>query len=341
MTRFLTIMFFTSILCGGSAQTIYEDFEGGAIQDWVAVDGIYFGQEANPFPGGDNNSSGVGGYKKGIPPFSLFLATLNSAMDLTIENQFTIQVYSPVPSAILMKLESDSGPDIEDIKTISSINEWVQYDFNFSAAENYADLTKIILFFNPGVTGMEDTYFFDYITAYSIALPISLTFFDASYDTKDEKVHLKWKTDQEINNDRFEIQYSFNGGRWQNIASVKGKGNSYVEQEYAISLPLSDAGSYGFRLKQIDFDGNYQISKPTNIHIEQSVVSAYPNPTSDNIVIESIENDFLVLYSLDGRPAKSWEIEKGVNVFEVSQLKKGKYILRNDTGTFVEKIIIK
>lgn len=147
-------------------QVVYEDFEGGASDlNWVAADGIYNGLVANPDQSGVNTSAACGSYtKSGAHAYSLFIADLGTPMDLSVNNQFKIQVYSTVASQVLLKLEG-TGPAIEATKPITEVNEWVEYTFDFSAAAGYTGLTKMIIFFDPGNGTSADTYLFDNIRA--------------------------------------------------------------------------------------------------------------------------------------------------------------------------------
>lgn len=147
------------------AQTTYETFEGGAQLTWTALDGTFGGAIPNPDPTGLNTSATVGSYtKSGAHAFSLFLAELPAPMDLSVNNQFKIKIWSPVATQVLMKLEG-TGFGIEATKNIANINVWQEYTFDFSAAAGNTTVTKIILFFDPGVAASADTYLFDDIVA--------------------------------------------------------------------------------------------------------------------------------------------------------------------------------
>ncbi|TAE61689.1 MAG: T9SS C-terminal target domain-containing protein [Bacteroidetes bacterium] len=148
------------------AQTVYEDFEGGvADQNWIGADGVYNGVFINPDPTGLNTSGFVGSYTKSTAhAYSLFIATLPAVMDLSVNNQFKIKIYSPVATQVLLKLEGTGGA-IEQIKNIVNTNVWQEYTFDFSAAAGNTTLNKIIIFFDPGVTTSGDTYLFDDVIA--------------------------------------------------------------------------------------------------------------------------------------------------------------------------------
>lgn len=159
-----------AIVCGLtsclSAQVIYEDFEAGAMQTWSASDGTFDGVFENPDSTDVNPSDSVGSYTKSdMHAFSLFLTTLASPMDLSVNNEFHIQINSPVASQFIMKLEGSSG-SIEKTVNIANINTWIEYSIDFSDASAATDYDKIILFFDPGVQSSADTYLFDNLIAY-------------------------------------------------------------------------------------------------------------------------------------------------------------------------------
>ncbi|MDX1909068.1 MAG: T9SS type A sorting domain-containing protein [Bacteroidia bacterium] len=148
-----------------SAQVTYETFEGGAALAWTAADGTYGGAVANPDPAGLNTSGFAGSYtKSNAHAYSLFLATLAAPIDLSVNNQFKIQIYAPVATSFILKLEG-SGEAIEVTKNIANANVWQEYTFDFSAAAGFTTINKFILFFDPGVTTSGDTYLFDNIVA--------------------------------------------------------------------------------------------------------------------------------------------------------------------------------
>ena len=166
MKRFLLLL--ASLLCYFtiSGQVVYEDFENGGSLTWTANNGTYNGIVANPDTTGINTSSNVGSYtKSGEHEFSLFLSELDSTLDLSENNVFRIQVWSPVASELLIKLEGGSDPPIEGRKLITEDSTWVELVYDFRAAADRTTFTKIILFFDPGVAETANTYLFDNLRA--------------------------------------------------------------------------------------------------------------------------------------------------------------------------------
>lgn len=91
----------------------------------------------------------------------------------------------------------------------------------------------------------------------STLLPIELYSFDVSI--KDKDVYINWVTLSEINNDYFEIERSFDGFNWKSIVTIDGVGNSRIKQEYKHIDREVKYGLIYYRLKQVDFDGEFEI----------------------------------------------------------------------------------
>ena len=162
----LTIALFVTAAWGLDAQVTLESFEGGANLTWVAGNGTYNGVVDNPEDTtGINPSMQVGSYtKSGEHGFSLFYADLAEPLDLSVNNEFSIQIYAGAATQILLKLEGD-GEAIEATKNIATDSVWRTYTFDFSAAADFTTIDRIILFFDPGVTESADTYLFDNLIA--------------------------------------------------------------------------------------------------------------------------------------------------------------------------------
>lgn len=150
-----------------SPVTCYETFESGNELPWNALDGTFTGPVDNPAPNSVNSSAKCGEYvKSGATGYSLLLADNGTTtFDLSVQNQFKLDVYTTAATQVLLKLEGPSGPNIEVTKNIGVTNAWQTYTFDFSAAATYTNLTKVIIFFDPGVATSTDTYYFDNLCA--------------------------------------------------------------------------------------------------------------------------------------------------------------------------------
>ncbi len=116
-------------------------------------------------------------------------------------------------------------------------------------------------------------------------LPVELAYFHAKL--RDEIVVLDWMTATELNNEGFEIERSLDGKNWENIGFVTGQGttNSTTTYDFVDDRPM--AGTNYYRLKQMDYDGNFEYSSVRVIEIEgRSEVTMFPNPVINDLTIE-------------------------------------------------------
>jgi endonuclease I len=86
---------------------------------------------------------------------------------------------------------------------------------------------------------------------------------------------ISWKTECEINNDKFEIERSMNDTiNWQNRGSIKSIGNSVLPTNYSFidSLPFVSnvKVKFYYRLKQIGLDSSFSYSKIDSITIDKT-----------------------------------------------------------------------
>lgn len=147
-------------------EVCYADFEGPGL-NFQGLDGTFTAPEPNPGANQVNASPNVGKYLKSTTAaYSLLLAESATPFDLSVNNQFKIDVYATSPTQVIMKLEGGPGvPSIEVTKNIAVSNAWQEYTFDFSAQAANTGLTKLILFFDPGVEASGDTYYIDNICA--------------------------------------------------------------------------------------------------------------------------------------------------------------------------------
>ena len=150
-------------------------------------------------------------------------------------------------------------------------------------------------------------------------LPVELKSF--TYAAYENNVRLKWTTDSEINNFGFEIERldarNDTENVWKKISFVQGKGtiSSSTNYEYIDKNLLS--GKYKYRLKQIDYNGNFEyynlanevvIEVPKKLSLSQN----YPNPFNPStkinfeLPVSGIVN--IKLFDLSGK-----EIRKIIN----------------------------
>jgi len=103
------------------------------------------------------------------------------------------------------------------------------------------------------------------ISSCNIVLPIQLIFFAGNITT--EGVLLSWSTSNEINNDYFAIERSTDGVSFDNIGETDGQGTSSHLSEYEFVDKAPKDGSNYYRLKQVDYDGQFTYSKIIGVNV--------------------------------------------------------------------------
>ena len=99
-------------------------------------------------------------------------------------------------------------------------------------------------------------YQWNHACAFNITLPVDLISFEA--EREGDNIKLNWSTASEENNDYFEIQKSYDGEVFTPIGYVDGAGNSNAVLEY--NYTDSETGKAYYRLKQLDYDGEFEYS---------------------------------------------------------------------------------
>jgi len=89
-------------------------------------------------------------------------------------------------------------------------------------------------------------------------LPVELSKFSGNCNGKE--INLNWTTESEINNDYFEIQYSKDGSDFEKTSEINGIGNSNNKNDYTYIFNNRQFTNGYFRLKQVDFDGEFKYS---------------------------------------------------------------------------------
>jgi len=119
----------------------------------------------------------------------------------------------------------------------------------------------------------------------AVNLPIKLIEFKGKNIGNSNLV--EWKTASEINNDYFIIERSRNGFEWDEHSRQKGKINSNELNFYSVLDENPFNGITYYRLKQVDFNGEFSYSEIIKIKSFNDLeVMVYPNPTNGNIQIE-------------------------------------------------------
>jgi len=172
-------------------------------------------------------------------------------------------------------------------------------------------------------------------------LPVEFAKFEAKETSRGNR--LDWQTASEINNEGFNIERSIDGRNWSKLGTVKGQGESHKIVEYTFLDKLPSQGVNYYRLKQLDFDGNFDYSDIVSVTNRETknIVNIYPNPVNNTLFIESNNTNLqLELYDVNGQLI--WQ-NNGVDTKQIpfNNFEKGIYFLEivNNNERTIQKIV--
>ena len=102
---------------------------------------------------------------------------------------------------------------------------------------------------------------------------------------------MKWTTATETNNQGFEVQRGTSNSDFVNIGFVEGNGTPTEPNSYTFKDRNVSTGTFLYRLKQIDLNGNYEYSNVVEVTVDFSptefmLSQNYPNPFNPSTTIE-------------------------------------------------------
>jgi hypothetical protein len=224
----------------------------------------------------------------------------------------------------------------EDTVWIAESN-WIVQDI---LPTTHIDLSfiGIVPFFIPGlVTEIIDP----------AIIPVELISFSAFSETGN--VNLAWSTATETNNFGFQIERSDESKYFEQIGFVPGSGTTTETQEYSYLDRTVKAGTYFYRLKQIDFNGEFEYSNEIEVEVYAPLAfelgQNYPNPfnptTSIQYTISSRQFVTIKVYDVLGNEiATLVNEEKPAGVYQAEfnefGLPSGNYFYRLQAGAYVD-----
>ncbi|MBB3696519.1 T9SS type A sorting domain-containing protein [Flammeovirga yaeyamensis] len=164
-------------------------------------------------------------------------------------------------------------------------------------------------------------------------LPIELGVFEVR--NVQGKAFIRWTTLTEINNDYFVIEKSVDRRNWEIVTQIEGAGNSNNRLEYSTTDPSTSRGTSYYRLKQVDFDGQFTYSDIRIFNLENAPnieLYAYPNPVINEltILLDKDYHQLIQMYSINGEAIPLQIINQTDQDIRlnVSHLNKGFYVIR-------------
>jgi hypothetical protein len=209
-------------------------------------------------------------------------------------------------AATLSKVYADGFWDIKRINGSSNVNLTLGYELPDGYITNQSSLrvahwdgAKWENLGNGGTTGNVTSGSVKTASPVSSFSPFTLASLDAAnplpvkliaftLQNENELALLQWRTAEEINSNRFEIEHSSDAVTWLKIGEVTSMGNSreFTDYKFVDDLPVNGLNYY--RLKMVDDDATFAYSKIESLHLNlASFTVLYPNPASQKLFIKT------------------------------------------------------
>ncbi|MBO6515754.1 MAG: T9SS type A sorting domain-containing protein [Bacteroidia bacterium] len=178
----------------------------------------------------------------------------------------------------------------------------------------------------------------------AVTLPVDLIYFNAS--KQGSTIQLQWTTASEENNSHFVIERSLTAGSFEEIGREAGNGNSQTTIKYSYYDEVNNhRGPIYYRLKQVDFNGEFEYSPV--VFIQQEGITnaqAYPNPANDVVNITKTGYQFTAtLMDHSGVPIEIKKDNEDMCQFKTGPIPNGHYVVQVTSRTGKEniKVVVK
>lgn len=277
----------------------------------------------------------VNGSTTNIPPVTVVDPTINTAVSsISLRGSDS---YDPDGTIVHYKWTKLSGPAVYSLSNDAVANPDLSnlligtYQFQLETTDNLGAKTHGIVTVNSAAS----------------TLPTTLAYFKGS--ATGSVARLTWATQQEENNDRFEVERSNDGKYFAVVGVVQSAGKSLTQQTYSFTDPQEVRGTQYYRLRLVNTNGRtimYSPILPITSHHAKARLEYFPNPVKDNITV--MVNDHqrgllqIRLLGMDGKVVqqKQWmkKEESMTAVLDAARLLPGIYLMEVTVGDQLREI---
>jgi hypothetical protein len=264
-----------------------------------------------------------------------------------------ILLFNGISFGNLLSYRAVTGLDIHS--TVKNVNFQSENDLHLTGS-SVGD-TSIRCLPHPDVTedidGQPRNPVYPYMGADEADTPLPVELASFTSGVHNNNVLLNWITLSEENNYGFDVERRDvrreTQDVWNKIGYVQGHGTVSTPTNYSFEDRNLSSGKYNYRLKQIDFNGNYEyyfLSNDVEVGVpaEYSLSQNYPNPfnpaTRINYDLPYSGNVSIILYDISGREAATLVNEfKPAGYYSIqfngSNLSSGMYFYRMSVNSIV------
>lgn len=174
---------------------------------------------------------------------------------------------------------------------------------------------------------------------FSPPLPLTLLSFTGTKQLNDAL--LQWRTTNEVNVSRFELQRSDNGIDFSVIGTILAGGNNYSFTDPNVFVTKS---AVFYRLKSVDIDGRFTYSAIIRLSKQiTGLITVFPNPVQNVMTVAGLQQGgILRLFTADGKLLLQQPVYAQTTTMDISRFAKGMYHLQYQyQGEVMNQTIIK
>ncbi|WP_031529664.1 choice-of-anchor Q domain-containing protein [Dyadobacter crusticola] len=215
--------------------------------------------------------------------------------------------------------EGGSGPGsyTEGVTAIDPADTDIQWDYGFQRWKVSFEVTGFSGFF---------------IGSVSSPLPVKLVSFTGKF--RDNKTAaLEWRVAEQQNIVAYIVEYSSDGKRFAQIASVKANDLTQTIYQYEDAQLHTGKAAY-YRLKILEADGSFAFSKVIAVKLAESTeLVVYPVPAKDMIWVKAagLAGSEMQIISKAGVVIKKISVASDTQQIDISTLQTGIYLIRMPT----------
>jgi len=268
---------------------------------------------------------------------------------ITVTGDFTMGSNATYKCELKDLTGGGSGHDQIDVSGNANLNGTLEITL-LGYTPNSTDQFEIIKYGGTlsgtfgNITGMPAGWQIDYgvllpgkVTLYGSgsAIPIELLSFKAIKERKE--ILLSWQTASEQNSDYFAVERSTDGKKFTGIGRVNASGTSMETHNYSLTDKNPATGLNYYRLKQVDKDGHFTLSKIISMVFDSNVLSFYPNPATKTLFFnKAIE----VVSIRDMQGKQVLHLKDVTSDIDISTLRPGTYIVDVNHGAYKGRLVV-
>lgn len=265
------------------------------------------------------------------------VVTLGDNKDTTLRRQYTVRLQYRVGATGTYNDVLSNGAPVEcnSIGKVAGQVQALTATLPTACSNQAAVYLRWVYFSIGGSSGSRPEIGVDDIEAGSTILPVHLLSFTAG--NSNGAALLSWKTSNEVNLSRFEVERNTGNGGYVAIATVAAKGTG--GSTYSVTDKQAVTGTSQYRLKMINTDGSFVYSNVATFTVgAKGSLSIAPNPVADKFVVSHPQagaNASIAIYSYDGRRVASYAVALNAVQTPVNAgaLAKGNYLLVFTSGS--------